>query len=234
MQLLRVVADLRDEGPDSLVLPGIRQPLASDDDAAVALPAVRHQDQEEALDVPELVHLVGAHPRPVEEEDVALLDSPAHLTALPRSSGAKPHPSRPRPRYQESWRRCPPCPRLAATMPRARAVTVSYRYVEIRVLEGRFPRDPRSLQEKTRAAQSMFRTSAVPRVGREDPPGRGVGRTLRPRSLRTAVALMALAGAGALTRQVWRASLAAPRRGLPSGLGSRLPTARRALPPGEI
>src|SRR5207244_8077303 len=45
VQLLRVVADLRDEGPDSLVLPGIRQPLASDDDAAVAPPAVRHQDR---------------------------------------------------------------------------------------------------------------------------------------------------------------------------------------------
>src|SRR2546423_237142 len=99
-------------------------------------------------------------------------------------------------------------------MPRVRMVTVSYRYVEIRILEE--TRDPQ-------------------------PPAAPV-RTVRPlslpagsaRSLRTVVALMALAGAGTLARQAWRASLPVPRRGLPSGLGSRLPTGRRALPRGDV
>jgi hypothetical protein len=51
------------------------------------------------------------------------------------------------------------------------------------------------------------------------------------RSVRTIVALIALAGAGKLARAAWRASLAGARQGLPDGLRPRLPAGRRALPP---
>ena len=78
-----------------------------------------------------------------------------------------------------------------------------------------------------RGGASTGSRSALGRMARE--PAEGLGaETLR--SLGRMVPLLALAGASALARRAWRASLPAPRRVLPDQ-GQPVPrTSRRALP----
>src|SRR5918993_2994432 len=63
--------------------------LRATHDPAVAPVAVGLEDEEEPLDVPEVVDLVGVHPRPVEEEHVPFLDHPTHPPSVSGSRRPK-------------------------------------------------------------------------------------------------------------------------------------------------
>src|SRR5882757_2756810 len=80
VQRLAVLEDPPDETPETIVLLGIGQPFAPNDNQPIEVPAPwLHQDIE-PLDILQPMDFVRLHPRPVEKIDVAALEQRARVT----------------------------------------------------------------------------------------------------------------------------------------------------------
>ncbi|SRR6266542_6188248 len=102
---------------------------------------------------------------------------------------------------------------LRGTMQRLRVTTVTVQQTEIRFGERGVARagSRRMLNRMAREFANGLSAETLVSLGR-------------------VAAWLAFAGASALARRAWRASLSAPRTTLPAGAQPELPTSRRALP----